>query len=105
VNWNEVLAALVIGLPSLAIGLLAYRRSRKVDAVSEQSGASSNHRAGTAQVIEGLNELIDNLQEDNKGFRADIRYLTDRLDTITKERDLLKLEVARLKKRYGNNDE
>lgn len=98
---------LVIGLVgaavSLTIGILGHRRSKQVDATSEQSGAASNHRAGTAQVLDGLNALIDQLQEDNTTFRADIKELVARLDAITVERDALRLEVARLKKLYGAN--
>lgn len=104
-NWGEVAIALVVGLPGITVAVLAYRRSRKVDAVSEKTGIAANGRAGTAQVIEGLKVLIDNLQEDNKAFRDDIRSLTLRLDVVAAERDAFRLEVARLRKRYGDNGE
>lgn len=100
---NEALVALIAAVPAFLIGFLAYRRSLKVDEVSEQSGLASNHRAGTAQVIEGLNKLIDQLQEDNESFRRDIKDLAARLVVITAERDALKLEVARLRKKYAIN--
>lgn len=104
-NWGEVALALVVGLPGITIAVLAYRRSRKVDAVSEKSGIAANGRAGVAQIIEGLRGLIDDLQEDNQSFRNDIRSLTDRCDAITKERDTLRMEVARLRKKYADNGE
>lgn len=104
-DWGDVTQAVAIGLPATILGYLAYRRSRRVDAVAEQSGAVTETRAGTEQIIQGLNDLIDNLQTDNKTFRDDIRYLTLRLDTIAAERDRLKKEVARLRRKYGDNGE
>lgn len=95
--------AILIGLPATALGFLAYWRSRKVDAVAEQSGVANESRAGTAQIIEGLNSLIDNLQIDNKQFRDDIRYCASRLDAISIERDRFREEVARLRRRYGDD--
>lgn len=100
---NEIVIALITAVPAFLIGVFAYRRSLKVDQVSAQSGAASNQMAGTAQVIEGLNRLIDQLQEDNDSFRADIKDLAARLVVITAERDALKLEVARLRKKYAAN--
>ena len=98
---NPVLQALLIGLPATVLGFLAWWRSRRVDAIAEQSGAVTETRAGTAQIIEGLNQLIDNLQEDNAVVREGFRFLTQRLDEITKERDALRAEVAELRRRYG----
>lgn len=100
---QQVVYGLVIGLPSFLLGYLAYRRSRKVDAVSAQSGIATETRAGTAQIIEGLNQLIDNLQDDNRLFREDIKYLTLRLDAISKERDELRRKLNRLNRLYGDN--
>lgn len=103
-GWDDVFKTLIIGIPSFLLGYLAYKRSKKVDKVTEQSGAITETRAGTQQVIEGLNSLLDNLQEDNTSFRADVRYLTDKLDTCYREREELKREVSRLKRKYGEND-
>lgn len=102
---TAVTVALVGATVSLAIGILGHRRSKKVDATSAQSGVATDHRAGTAQVLEGLNTLIDQLQEDNTGFRAEIKALVVRLDAVSAERDALKLEVARLRKKYADNGE
>lgn len=100
---DEIIQAIVIGLPSFALGYLAYRRSKKVDAVVEQSGIATETRAGTAQIIEGLNQLIDNLQDDNRSFREDIKYLTLRLDAISKERDELRQKLNQMMRKYGEN--
>ena len=100
---NSVIQALLIGLPATMLGALAYRRSRKVDAVAEQSGVATENRAGTAQIIQGLNDLVSNLQTDNKVFREDIKYLDQRLDNLIAEREELRKEIARLRKKYGED--
>lgn len=95
---GELLGALAVAVPSLIIGLMTYLRSRTVDAVSAQSGAASNNRAGTAQIIEGLNNLIDQIQEENKRLRTEAEGRATRLELLT-------LEVARLRKKYADNGE
>lgn len=100
---RDAVFALVIGLPSFLLGYLAYRRARKVDAVAAQSGVVTETRAGTAQIIEGLNQLINNLQDDNRVIREDLKYLTLRLDAIAKERDGFKRQLNRLQRKYGEN--
>lgn len=102
---STVIVALVGAAVSLTIAFLGHRRSKLVDATSAQSGVASNHRAGTAQVLEGLNDLVDQLQEDNQSFRLDIKDLAARLNVVTLERDALKLELARLRRKYGDNDD
>lgn len=102
-DQGNVVQAIVIGLPSIGISYLAYRQSKKVDAVAEQSGIVTETRAGTAQIIEALNQLIDNLQDDNRSFREDIKYLTLRLDAISKERDELKQKLNQMMRKYGEN--
>lgn len=101
---DDVTKAILIGLPATFLGLMAYIRSLRVDAVAEQSGVATETRAGTAQIIQGLNDLIDNLQTDNKVFRDDIKYLTLRLDAFAAEREELRKEVARLRRKYGEDN-
>lgn len=100
---TAVVVALVGATVSLAIGILGHRRSKQVDATSAQSGVASNHREGTAQILEGLNTLIDQLQEDNTGFRTELRDLVVRFDAVTAERNTCWAEIARLRKKYGDN--
>jgi uncharacterized coiled-coil protein SlyX len=102
--WEIVLAGLPI-LIGAAIAWSGHRRSKRVDAVSEQSGVATEARAGTAQIIEGLNQLIDQLQEDYREARLELRAMVLRLDALAKERDALTLDLARLRKRYGVNGE
>lgn len=103
VQTEQAIYGLLIGLPSFLLGYLAYRRARKVDAVAAQSGVITETRAGTAQIIEALNLLVDQLQDDNRTFREDIKYLTLRLDAIAKERDELRQKLIRLQRKYGIN--
>jgi uncharacterized coiled-coil protein SlyX len=102
-TMQQVLYALVAGVPALILGILAYRRSKRVDAVAAQSGVATEGRAGQAQVIEGLNSIIDSLQEDNKMWREDIRYLTNRLDLSDKQREELRNDLVRMHRKYGDN--
>jgi len=99
----QFVLALVAAVSSLFLGVSAYFRSRKVDKVSMLSGAASDTRAGTAQIIDALNTLVDQLQEDNVSFRADVALMAVRLETLTTERDVLKRELTRLRRRYGEN--
>lgn len=87
IDWSPFIYA----LPGAAIAYWGWRKSQSNDAVALQSGAASNGRAG-------MNILVDQLQEH-------VRFLTERLDFCTEERDELKLELARWRKKYGGNDE
>lgn len=118
----------ILGLASTIIaaasGYLLHRRSKVSDAATAQSGAASNHRAGTEQVIqglnqvnEGLNKLLDQAQdtikEDRVVIKEDrevIKLLEDRIkefiatnDACKAENILLLSENARLRKKYGDN--
>lgn len=104
---NPVISAILIGLPSTILGVLVYLQSKKVDAVAEQSGIVTQSRAGTEQIIEGLNKLVNNLQADNKALREDVVYLNLRIDRLATEMQLTKKEIAWLRKKYDvpNDDE
>lgn len=102
-NWAAITA--VVGtFGGVVLGWLSYRRSRQVDARSAQLGVTSETRAGTDQIIAGLNALIDQLQESESVKREDVRYLTARLDACIAGSEALKVELARLRKKYGNGD-
>lgn len=95
----SALYAFVIGLPSILIAYLGYRRSRKVDAITAQAGVvtetragTTEGRAGTAQIIEGQNQLIENLQADNLLLRE-----------AAKENIVLRRKLNRMNRLYGDN--
>ena len=104
VDAGQVIQAVVIGLPSFALGYLAYRRSRKVDAVAEQSGVATETRAGIAQIIDGLNKLIDQQQEDLVRLRDALgKSVSDAL-ARDKECNEMRKQLNRLNRKYGDND-
>ena len=103
-DWEPVITA----APIVVAGVVAwwgYRRSIRVDAVSEKSGVATETRAGTAQIIDGLNSLVDQLQEGTASHRETIKFLTERIDRVLAENVELRLDNARLRKRYGVNGE
>lgn len=84
----------LVAIPTTLLGYLIFLHSRKVDKRSEVSVA-------LAQVTDGLNRLIDNLQEDNKTIRAEVRYCAERLAAVVLERDGLREELRQLHIKYG----
>lgn len=100
---NEIVIALVAAVPAFLIGFLAYRRSIKVDKVSAQSGVASDQRAGTQQLIEGLNTLLDQAQETIKEDREVKKLLEARIEKFIVDLDACKAENARLRRKFGDN--
>lgn len=114
-SWES--GAVAVGGPAavVIVGYLTHKRSLRVDKITEQSGVTTESRAGTAQIIEGLNQLIDNVQEDNQGFRDDLRacaarldevtrYMSQRIEDVTRERDELTRKLNRMYRKHGNGD-
>lgn len=102
-DWNQLWLGLGLAIPATVIGILAHRRSQKVDAASAQSGAASNHRAGTQQVIEGLNSLLDQAQETIIDDREVIKLLEGRMATFSANLDACQAENRRLRQKYEPN--
>lgn len=97
---NPNIAALVVGIPSFIVAILAFYQSRKVDKATEKAGVASANIVAVNQVIDGLNQLIDNLQSDNKLLRESITYLNTRLQEALVEREKLHQELRLLKEKY-----
>lgn len=76
------------------LGWFGYRRSKKADSVAERAGA-------VEQIINGLNTLVDNLQEDNKILRDNVKELRDALQAVTQERDEIRAELKALVRQHG----
>lgn len=98
---QPILLALVAAVPSFILGILAYSRSVKVDRVTEQSGAALAQTGAVNQVIDGLNELIDNLQQDNEILRKGLSDLSVKLERVVAERDELSKQIRALTKKYN----
>lgn len=114
-TWEQITALLGV-LGGTTLGYLGWHRSRQVDATSAQSGVASETRAGTAQVIDALNALLDQVQEDNREFRAEgrefkeaIRACAAHLEVVTaerdearRERDEARRELVAFRQRFGD---
>lgn len=98
---NPAIIGLIVAIPSFTLGYLGYRRSVKVDKAAEKSGEASASTAAVGQVIQGLNSLIDSLQEDNALLRESVAGLSIRLKQVTDEHEQLKRQVMSLKKKYA----
>lgn len=96
-EWMGIATTVSLG----AMGLLKFMQSRKVDAVSLQSGAASNHRAGTQQVIDGLNTLLNQYRESSDDDRDVIKLMEGRLDKYALDLDACRAENVRLREKYG----
>lgn len=93
-EWMGI--ASTIGLAVFA--LMKFRQAQKVDAAAVRAGLLSNHREGTGQMIGGYSGLVDQLQEQIIRCEA-------RLDASNADRDALRLENARLRRKLGNGND
>lgn len=100
-TWEQI-TALVGVLGGVVLGVLGYRRSRQVDATSAQAGMVTEARAGTAQIIGGLNALLDQVQEDNQDFRTELRHCAARVLAVEAERDACRREFAEYRRQNNH---
>ena len=91
------LAAILTALLSTGVALLAYRRSRKVDALSEQAGIRTEASDTIEQIISGLKSLVQALQDDNVSLRDTIRELRTDISTLRQEIVNLRQTVIELR--------
>lgn len=102
IDWSHpLIVGLGIGIPSFILGLLGYRRAVKVDKSVANAAVIAAQTGSVGQVIAGLNQLIENLQEDNKVWRENFRELTVRIAVVIKERDQIKKDYDAIAKKYG----
>lgn len=95
VNVDPATVVALLGVLSTGLlGWFGYRRSKKADTVAEKAGA-------VEQIINGLNILVENLQEDNKDLRSTVSELKDALEKALKERDDAKKDLKTLQRKYG----
>lgn len=93
---SPIVLVLVGAIPSFVLGILAYRRSVRADKVAEQSGIVSSQTAALKLVIEGLNNLADSLQEDNKILRLNVNDCAAKLQKALAERDALHKQLQEI---------
>lgn len=101
-TWEQAFAAGSV-IIAAAVAWWGHRRGQKSDEVSKQSGMATETRAGTQQIIDGLNALVDQLQESDQVKHATIVYLESRLTAVAKELEEAKLELSRLRRKYGED--
>lgn len=98
IDWSH---PLVVGIPGFlfaGIGLwLAFRKDKS----TESAAVIAAQTGSVAQVIAGLNKLIENLQDDNKVYRENFKELTVKLVEVIKERDQIQKDYNALAKKYG----
>lgn len=103
-GWeNPTIAGLLIGIPSTLIAIWGIWRSLRNDKKTENAATIAAQTGMQGQIIGGLNQWIDNLQDDNKSFREDLKNLTERLTDCSKDNEALKKEIARLYRKYGDD--
>lgn len=93
----DVITKIVAAAGVISTIILSYKgfnRSKKADETTAKAGA-------VEQIINGLNILVESLQEDNKTLREQVKELRSGLENATKERDSLKRQVEKLHIKYG----
>lgn len=90
---------------TLAGLIMLHLRTTKSDAEVVRSGVTDEEREGSLRGRVQLESMNAILREDNTALREDKRELIVRGDKLEDENDILKMEVARLRKRYGVNGE
>lgn len=95
---TESIIGVFSAVGAVALGVLTWRRSTQVDAVAARLGVTAETREGASQIIQGLSTLAENLQEDNVGTRAEIKYMTTRFEKLVTAQEECKAEVARLRR-------
>lgn len=105
IEWSHpAVIGLVIGIPSFILGVLGYKRAVRVDKSIENAAVIAAQTGSVSQVIAGLNNLIENLQEDNKVWRENFKELTVKLAEVIHERDQIQKDYNAIAKKYGINN-
>jgi len=94
---NAVFIAIIAAFASAVPAYLAYKRSKKTDAIAAQASIATVEQGTISQVIEGLNTLVTNLQNDNAVLRQTIQDLNAKVEEIIQRCEGLKAQLAELK--------
>lgn len=104
-GWeNPAVVGLIIGIPAFILGYLGYRRAVKVDKSTDNAAVVAAQTGSVGQVISGLNDLIESLQEDNKIWRENFKELSLKLAEVIRERDQIQKDYNAIAKKYGINN-
>lgn len=87
---NPIIVGAIVGLPASILGFMAYRRSARLDKVAEQAALLQTQGAAAQRVLDGLNQIVTNLQEDNRILREQAVELSRRITLLGEQnRDCL----------------
>lgn len=93
------------------LAIFGYIRATRVDKATEELGLASNRSNEVNLVVAGQNHIIENLQEDNKSVREEMRVVTEENRTLRAELraaaiecDALAMKLRRLERKFGKED-
>lgn len=72
---NPIIVGLVVGIPTSLLGFSAYRRAERLDRAASQAAVIAAGGEAVQRVINGLDQIVENLQVDNKEGRELVREL------------------------------
>lgn len=93
---NPALVGLIVGLPATVLGVIALRRTMKVDRDAAATAAISAGATAARDVVKGLNTLIDNLQEDNQMLRKEQARLQEKIIQVENDCRGIRAELKAL---------
>lgn len=102
VELDKIITSVAV-ISGILVPWFVYRRSVKLDKISEQSGIASNNAAGVAQAFEGLKEHITGLNNFIAILQADSRVDKEDIKILTSQRDVLQKELNRMYRKYGDD--
>lgn len=81
VEWwmHPIFVGLLVGLPTTGLGLAGLRRAKKLDKEASDAAIIATQGGMIQYVIDGLDKLVENLQEDNEDVRAQKAVLVKQL--------------------------
>lgn len=101
-TWQE--ATVAVGAFVTVAGFVwGAIRTRRTDALTERSGVLTEARAGTIQRWEELESINAILRADNAALREEARHDQARMDRLEEKVDALQMELARMKRKFGEN--
>lgn len=93
---NPIVVGLLVGIPTTLLGILAFRRTQRLDKVAAQAAEAQASSAQVQTLVSGLNAMIDRLQDDNKILRTNVEVLTQQYDVLKRSCSDLEKLVAEL---------
>lgn len=100
---NPAVVGLIVGAPMAILGALGWWRSRGMDAAAKQTATETLHAGRVAEVIAGLQSIINNLKDDNEELRDNLKDCDLRIEALRKRIDALYAEIRELRAENGRS--